>query len=139
MKRAGWLALAIAASMAIAACGSSGSGADLGSGNTTTSSKAAAACKGKTLEASETGITPTDITVTVIADVGSPLALGLFQGSIDGVKAWADYMNQELGGLACRKVVVKEADSKLSPDETKNGIQPPAGAPWCCSERAPSS
>ena len=134
MKRAGWLALAIATSMAIAACGSSGGGSDdgLGGGNTTTS--ATDACKGKTLEASETGVTATDIKVTVMADVGSPLRPGLFQGSVDGVNAWAQYVNAN-GGLACRNVTVVEADSKLSPDEAKNGITTACGARWCCSER----
>ena len=129
MKRAGWLALAVAASLAIAACGSSGgSDGGLGGKKSTTSAKADA-CKAATaLEASETGITPTEIKVTVMADVGSPLSLGLFQGSMDGVHAWADYVNQELGGLACRKVVVQEADSKLSPDEAKNGITTACGS-----------
>jgi hypothetical protein len=37
------------------------------------------------------------------------------------VKAWAKYRNDN-GGLACRQVVVKSADSKLSPDDAKNGI-----------------
>jgi Periplasmic binding protein len=56
----------------------------------------------------------------VMADVGSPLAPGLFQGSIDAVKAWGEAQNKA-GGVACRKVVVKEWDSKITPDDSTNG------------------
>jgi hypothetical protein len=124
VKRSGWLALVVASSMAVAACGGgsskNGNGGG-GLGDTTTTAKAKDVCTGKTLTASEVGISKSTITVTVMADVGSPLSPGLFQGSMDGVNAWADSVNAA-GGLACRKVVVKEVDSKLSPDETKNGI-----------------
>ena len=125
MKRSGWLALAVATTMAVAACSSSGSKGG-GLGGTTTSAKAKDVCTGKTMEASETGISATDIKVTVMADVGSPLSPGLFQGSMDGVTAWADYVNAN-GGLACRHVVVEQADSKLSADEAKNGITAACG------------
>ena len=121
MKRTGWLALVLASMLAFAACGSSGSKGGSGLGGPTSSSKAKDVCSGKTLTASEIGVTPTNITVTVMADVGSPLSPGLFQGSMDGVNAWAKYVNAN-GGLACRQVVVKTVDSKLIPDETKNGI-----------------
>jgi ABC-type branched-subunit amino acid transport system substrate-binding protein len=120
VKRTGWLALAVATSMAIAACGGS-KGDDDTLGGSTTSAKSTNVCTGKTLTASEVGITTSEIKVTVMADTGSPLRPGLFQGSVDGVKAWANYIN-DAGGLACRKVVVEEADSKLSPDEAKNGV-----------------
>jgi ABC-type branched-subunit amino acid transport system substrate-binding protein len=130
VKRSGWLALAVAASLALAACSSSGSGGGdqaLGGGSTTPTNASADACKGKTLEASEIGVTPTEIKVTVMADVGSPLSPGLFQGAMDGINAWADYANAN-GGLACRKVTVVESDSKLSPDEAKNGITTACGS-----------
>jgi ABC-type branched-subunit amino acid transport system substrate-binding protein len=78
-------------------------------------------CKTTQLSAPEVGVSPTTITVTVVADTGSPLRPGLFQGSVDGVKAWAKYINAN-GGLACRQVVVKAADSKLSPDDAKNSV-----------------
>ena len=71
-------------------------------------------------------MSPTTITVSVIADTGSSLRPGLFQGSVDGVKAWADYMNAN-GGLACRQVVVKALDSKLSGDDAKNAITTACG------------
>jgi ABC-type branched-subunit amino acid transport system substrate-binding protein len=120
VKRTGWLALAVALLMAISACSSSGK-SDSGLGGPTSTSKGTDVCKGKTLESSEVGVTPTEIKVTVMADVGSPLSPGLFQGSMDGVNAWAQWVNDN-GGLACRKVSVVEADSKLSPDEAKNGV-----------------
>ncbi len=78
-------------------------------------------CAGVTLEATETGITEDTITVLVMADVGSELAPGLFQGSIDGTKAWAEKVNAT-GGLACRQVEVLEWDSAINPTETTNGF-----------------
>ena len=78
-------------------------------------------CEAVDLEATDIGITSDTITVLVMADVGSPLAPGLFQGSIDGVKAWADHVNSE-GGLACRQVEVIEHDSAINPTETTNGF-----------------
>jgi len=88
-------------------------------GGETTTSAPAVDCS-QPLEATDTGITDKDITVEVMADVGSPLAPGLFQGSIDGVQAWAKYVNAN-GGLACRQVKVRTWDSKLTPDDTTNG------------------
>jgi hypothetical protein len=127
MKRSRWLVVGVAV-MVVAACGSSGSGGGgdgLGA-TSTTANKVAAACAGKQLQSTEVGVTPTTITVTVMADVGSPLSPGLFQGSMDAVQGWAKYVNDN-GGLACRQVVVKTADSKLSPDEAKNGVTTACG------------
>ncbi len=101
-------------------------GADTTTGDTATggtdapATTAAVDCKAEALQATDVGITPTDITIFVMADTGSPLAPGLFQGSIDAVKQWGDAQNK-LGGVACRKVVVKEWDSKLTPDDSTNG------------------
>jgi hypothetical protein len=125
MKRSRWLVVVVAV-MAAAACSSSSGGGDGGLGSTPTTGKVADACAGKTLESTEVGVSPTTITVTVIADVGSPLSPGLFQGSIDAVKAWASYLNAN-GGLGCRQVVIKTADSKLSADEAKNGVTTACG------------
>jgi Periplasmic binding protein len=120
-----WAVIAVVVGLAAVACGStSKSGGGLG--GTTTTSNVAGACKGKTLTSSEVGVSPSTITVTVMADVGSPLSPGLFQGSIDAVKAWAAYTNAN-GGLACRHVIVKTIDSKLSADEAKNGVTTACG------------
>jgi hypothetical protein len=89
-------------------------------GTTGTATNSPAQCRNATLQATDVGVTPTDITVEVMADVGSPLAPGLFQGNLDALNAYATYVNAH-GGIACRKLVVRTWDSKLSPSESKNG------------------
>jgi substrate-binding family protein len=69
----------------------------------------------------EIGVTADEIRIAVIADVENPAAPGLFQGSVDGVRGFAKYVNSK-GGLAKRKVVVDFIDSKLSADEARNAI-----------------
>lgn len=78
-------------------------------------------CEGAELESTEIGVSEDTITVLVMADVGSPLAPGLFQGSFDGLNAWANYVNDN-GGLACRQIEVIEHDSQIRPDLTTNGF-----------------
>ncbi len=70
--------------------------------------------------ATEVGISATEFHIAVLADVNSPLAPDLFQGSVDGVKGVAKYLNAH-GGLAGRKVVVDFYDSELNPTATRNG------------------
>jgi ABC-type branched-subunit amino acid transport system substrate-binding protein len=139
MKRGRWLAVVLAFGLVAAACGDDDDSAD-GDGATTTAAPTTTEpddflddggddgdadgddpCADVELEATDTGITADTITVLVMADVGSELAPGLFQGSIDGVLAWADKVNAE-GGLACRDVEVIEWDSALNPTETTNGF-----------------
>ena len=74
------------------------------------------------LQATEVGISPTEIRIGVIADTGSQLAPGLFQGSVDGVQAWAKYMNEKEGGLAGRKIVVDVYDSALDANKARSAI-----------------
>ena len=71
--------------------------------------------------ATEVGITDQEIRIAVVADVDTPLAPGIFQGSVNGVKGWAKYVNAN-GGLAGRKVVVDFIDSKLNADEARNAV-----------------
>jgi hypothetical protein len=71
--------------------------------------------------ASEVGITKDEIRVAVVADVDTSLAPGIFQGSVNGVRGWAKYVNSH-GGLAGRKVVVDFIDSKLTADEARNAV-----------------
>ena len=78
-------------------------------------------CAGVTLEESEIGVSADKITVLAMADVGSPLAPGLFQGNLDGAKAWADSVNAN-GGLACRQIELIQWDSKLDGTEATNGF-----------------
>ena len=78
-------------------------------------------CEAEPPEATEIGVTEDTIKVLVMADVGSPLAPGLFQGSIDGTKAWARFVNEN-GGLACRQIEIIEHDSQINAVETTNGF-----------------
>jgi hypothetical protein len=117
----------VALSLVAAACGR-GDDSNSSAAPTTTSPPAnsgsattiADKCASESLQATEVGVTADTITIFVMADVGSPLAPGLFQGSIDAVKAWGEAMNKQ-GGVGCRKVVVRDWDSKLTPDDTTNG------------------
>jgi ABC-type branched-subunit amino acid transport system substrate-binding protein len=113
--------------LGLAACGG-GTDVDDGASDTTTGNTSGNqdACEGVTLEASEVGVTPDTITITVTADTGSPIRPGLFQGSIDAVTAWAEAQNAQ-GGLACRQVEVKVADSKLNADESRNALAAACG------------
>jgi len=72
------------------------------------------------LEATDTGVTADTITIQVMADTGSPLAPGLFQGNVDAIQGFEKYINDN-GGIGCRKLKVETWDSKLTPDESKNG------------------
>jgi len=57
----------------------------------------------------------------MIADVNTSVVPGLFQKSVNAVKAWANGVNAS-GGLAGRKVVVDFCDSKLDPNATSNCV-----------------
>ena len=78
------------------------------------------ACKSAALKATEVGVSATEITISVMADTGSPLAPGIFQGDVDAITGYAKYINAH-GGVGCRKVVVRTWDSKFNPPEVKNG------------------
>ncbi len=140
MRRLRWIAILFAFTLVVGACGRSGSsssatttakpaatggtatggtGSGTGSGGTATTT-AADKCKSEALKATEIGVSDTKITVTVMADVGSPLAPGLFQGNLDALNAYAKYVNAN-GGIGCRQLEVKTYDSKLDPSESKNG------------------
>jgi Periplasmic binding protein len=73
-------------------------------------------------QATEVGVSASEIHIGVVADVDNPFAPGLFKGAVDGVKAGAAYLNSKAGGggLAGRKVVVDFYDSKLNGNESRN-------------------
>lgn len=120
MGKMRWVAACGLAVLLLAtACGRSSNDTQAEEGPAATTSPAAD-CAGQTLEATDVGITADTITIEVMADVGSPLAPGLFQANIDAVKGFADEVNAA-GGLACRKLVVTTWDTKLTPEEAKNG------------------
>src|SRR3954451_15246627 len=82
----------------------------------------ATAQSGDAPQATEVGVTASEIHIGVIADVDNPFAPGLFKGAVDGVKAGAAYLNSKAGGggLAGRKVVVDFYDSHLNGNESRN-------------------
>ena len=112
------LAAALSISLLAGACGRSSSDSAAGG---STPSAVDAKCKGASLEATEIGVTSSEITVEVMADTGSSLAPGLFQGNVDAMNGYAKYVNAN-GGIGCRQLKVEAWDSKLSPEESKNGI-----------------
>lgn len=114
--RAGLLLVLVLALLA-ASCGRSDGG---GGGGGAAAVGGGADCKGVTLRASDTGVTAGTITIEVMADTGSPLAPGIFQGDVDAVTGYAKYANAN-GGVGCRKLVVRTWDSKFTPAEAKNG------------------
>src|SRR5690348_1942342 len=122
VKRHRWLILLVALGLIAAACGrddNDNAGGE-GESNTPTTAAGSAACEGVTLEATDIGVTADSITIQVMADTGSPLAPGLFQGNVDAVEGFAKYINAN-GGIGCRDLKVEAWDSKLTPDESKNG------------------
>src|SRR4051794_8295592 len=111
----------VAAVVLLAAMAVSCSRSDGGTSSSTTSvASPAASCRNAKLRATDIGVAADTITIEVMADIGSPLAPGLFQGNVDAVKGYARYLNEH-GGLACRRVAVRVWDSKLNADEAKNG------------------
>lgn len=120
-------ALSVLTGLLIAGCGgrSNDPGAATSSGgggsSTTAAPSGGADCTKEKPRATEVGVSASTITVEVMADVGSSLAPGLFQGNHDALAAYAKYINAH-GGIACRKLVAKLWDTKLNPDESKNGL-----------------
>ena len=117
--RAGLLIATLAVSIVAVGCGRSGS--DSSSTTTAKGSDVSAKCKDTKLEATEIGVSADTISVEVMADTGSPLAPGLFQGNVDAMMAFAKYVNAN-GGVGCRQLKVEQWDSKLDATEAKNGI-----------------
>jgi ABC-type branched-subunit amino acid transport system substrate-binding protein len=124
-QRYGVLVVVLLLVLAAACSGSSDKASDngLGGSNTTVPAATTSTCPANhaPLQASEVGVTPDSITVTVLADVDNAARPGLFKGSWNGVKAWGDFMNAQ-GGLGCRHVIVKTADAHLNGDQAKAAV-----------------
>jgi len=73
------------------------------------------------LQDTEVGVSKDTIRIAVIADVDNPVRPGLFQGVVNGVKAFAKFINARKG-LAGRQVQVDFIDSHLSADEARNAL-----------------
>lgn len=114
--------LLLVLSLVAASCGRDDDSTTEAEGDTETTAAAEEdACAEETPEATEVGVTADTITIEVMADVGSSLAPGLFQGNHDALEAFAEFVNAN-GGIACRDLEVKLWDTKLNPDESKNGL-----------------
>jgi Periplasmic binding protein len=87
-----------------------------GTGGSTSSS----ACSSTKLQATDIGVTPTTITVEIMADIGASAIPGMADGSVNAIQAWAKLLNSE-GGLACRQVKVRVFDSKIDPTQSSAG------------------
>lgn len=124
MKRKQWMVvLLVVLGLVAVSCGRDDNSSDDQAGGTTTTAASATSdkCKSDPPKATEIGVTADTITIEVMADVGSSLAPGLFQGNHDALSAYEKYINDN-GGLACRQLKVKLWDSKLNADESKNGL-----------------
>jgi hypothetical protein len=69
----------------------------------------------------EVGVTAKEIRIAVVADIDNQFSPGIFQGSVDGVRGWAKYVNAH-GGLAGRNVVIDFIDSHLNPSDSRNAV-----------------
>jgi ABC-type branched-subunit amino acid transport system substrate-binding protein len=121
---------ALAAVLLAAGCSSSSSSTGSAAGATASSPAAsataaagstAASPAGSAAPGTDIGLTATTIKIGMIADVDTSLAPGLFQKSVNAVKAWASIVNAS-GGLAGRQVTVDFCDSKLDPNATTNCV-----------------
>ena len=72
-------------------------------------------------KATEVGVDSGTIHIATVADVDNPIAPGLFTGGVDGVRGAVALINKQ-GGIGGRKVVMDFIDSKLNPNETRNGF-----------------
>jgi ABC-type branched-subunit amino acid transport system substrate-binding protein len=128
------VAASVLAVVALAAgCSSSSSSSSPPAASAASSSPASAADAGSTPGASGTaaagpaapgtdvGLTSSTIRIAVIADVNTPVQPGLFQKSVNAVKAWASIVNAN-GGLAGRQIAVDFCDSQLNPNATTNCV-----------------
>jgi ABC-type branched-subunit amino acid transport system substrate-binding protein len=102
-------------------CGSSSSHAAGSSPGTTTPSSVTGAAAGGGGPGESIGITSKTITLGQLADVSGPVP-GLFSGAVEGLDAWAAYVNSS-GGIDGRKVVIDHRDSALSCPTYTNGIK----------------
>ena len=75
-------------------------------------------------QATDVGVTATEIHIATIADVDTPLAPGLFEGAKYGALGAARYLNSRAGGggIAGRKVVVDFIDSQLNANKSRNSV-----------------
>jgi ABC-type branched-subunit amino acid transport system substrate-binding protein len=97
--------VAVAATLLAAGCGSRGPASSATSGPPQTA--------GSGLQASAVGISPTQIRIATIQDIGGPVP-GLFESAKDAMVAFVAYVNST-GGVDGRKLVLDPFDAQISP------------------------
>ena len=118
---------ALAAVLLAAGCSSNSSSTGSAPGTTAASAATSGAAStsaspaGSAAPGTDVGLTATTIKIGMIADVDTTVSPGLFQKSVNAVKAWASDVNAS-GGLAGRQVTVDFCDSKLDPNATANCV-----------------
>ena len=89
-------------------------------GASAASNSSNSSCSGVTLQSTDVGVTPTTITIEIMADIGASSIPGMADGSVAAIQGWANLLNSE-GGLACRQVKVRVFDSKIDPTQSSAG------------------
>jgi hypothetical protein len=111
---------AAAQSSATVTQASSAAAATSSAGTSTGAASASNSCAGVKLQSTDVGVTPTTITIEIMADIGAAAIPGMADGSVAAIQGWANLLNSE-GGLACRQVKVRVFDSKIDPTQSSAG------------------
>src|SRR5262249_27094352 len=90
------------------------------------STGAVAAVRRQSNTASDTGVTPTQVTLGNVVTLTGPIP-GLFKGSQAGTDAYFQYVNST-GGVNGRKLVMKSADDALNCNQNQTQTQDLVGS-----------
>lgn len=117
------LAVWVGAALVASGCGSSSShpGAAAGTSGASAAGSTSSTSTLKGTGADQPGVTPTTITLGVVADVTGPVP-GIFKTAPDTMDAFADYVNST-GGIDGRMLKIVREDSAFSCNVTKNVTQ----------------
>ncbi len=108
------LALGVALAALVAGCAARAKGPDV-VGVADVAGTGGVLVPGGGANTTQPGLTDDTITLSVLADVSGPVP-GLFQGAMNGMKAWAAYINST-GGIAGRKVELLTFDTNTNATE----------------------
>jgi ABC-type branched-subunit amino acid transport system substrate-binding protein len=72
--------------------------------------------------ASDVGITPTDITLGEVSTISGPIP-GIGQSSVNGVRAYLEYLNQTAGGVCGRHLNLVVSDDRLDTGVNRSETQ----------------
>jgi hypothetical protein len=71
---------------------------------------------------SDTGLTPTTLTLGMVASLSGPVS-GLFDGAVHGSQSFANYVNHAEGGICGRQVNIAVRDDGTNCTQDQNGTQ----------------